>query len=305
MSGEVAAAQRAAPEAIRFSSQVEFYQNSAYAAFPQKHRGGGSLGQSVFAVDQDPIDLIDSAVPDFIVTMARSPLQEISIDVGEGVCRSEEMPPGTLSLYPPDAESHTFLPHAHSILTFTLPMSRVTAWLEEAGFRHDPYGPLYGQLRFAPRAMRLLDAIWRAAEAPRAVDHLLIDGLTLQLLALLAVQGGDRLRKGELSTKDDQRIIRVIDYIESHFGDALSVGDLATVAAMSPGHFSRVFKATTGEPVWAYVQRRRCERAQEMLEFTRNSIAEVAHACGFSSQAHFTHCFRQAFGITPGALRRN
>lgn len=296
--------QRAAPETIRFDSQVEFYKNSAYAAFPQQHRDGGSFGQAVFAVDQDPIDLIDSAVPDFIVTMARSPLHEIAIDVGDGVCRSEKMPPGTLGLYPPDTESHTFLPHTHSILTFTLPMSRVTAWLDEAGIRHDPYGPLYGQLRFAPHAVRLLDAIWRAAEAPHGVDDLLIDGLTLQLLALLAIQGGDRAPERGLSATNDQRIIRVIDYIESHFDSALSVGELAAVAAMSPGHFSRVFKAATGEPIWAYVQRRRCERAQEMLEFAGEPIAAVAHACGFSSQAHFTHCFRQAFGVTPAAFRK-
>ena len=139
------------------------------------------------------------------------------------------------------------------------------------------------------------------------IDPLFAEGLGLAIVArsIGLARRDRRFHASDRLYADDPRITRVIDYIETHFGDELSVGELATVAAMSPGHFSRVFKTATGEPVWAYVQRRRCERAQEMLEFTRESIAEVAHACGFSSQAHFTHCFRQAFGVTPGALRRN
>lgn len=139
------------------------------------------------------------------------------------------------------------------------------------------------------------------------IDPLFAEGLGLAIVArsIGLARRDRRFHASDRLYADDPRITRVIDYIETHFGDELSVGELATVAAMSPGHFSRVFKTATGEPVWAYVQRRRCERAQEMLEFTRESIAEVAHACGFSSQAHFTHCFRQAFGVTLGALRRN
>ncbi|MEE4537155.1 MAG: AraC family transcriptional regulator, partial [Erythrobacter sp.] len=71
----------------------------------------------------------------------------------------------------------------------------------------------------------------------------------------------------------------------------------------SPAHFSRVFKATVGEPVWAYVQQRRCVRAKELLTGTRLPLVEIAYRCGFSSQAHFTRSLKAHFEATPGQIR--
>ena len=104
---------------------------------------------------------------------------------------------------------------------------------------------------------------------------------------------------------EDVRVARVIDYIEAHLGEPLSVAELASVACLSAGYFSRSFRATTGEALWAYVRRRRGERAMEMLRTTRLSIAEIAYACGFANQGHFTECFKRQFAMTPGAVRRD
>ena len=103
----------------------------------------------------------------------------------------------------------------------------------------------------------------------------------------------------------DPRMARTIDYIEAHLGEALNVGEIAAVAAMSPSHFARAFRATTGEPVWAFVQRRRCERARALLATTRLPIAEVAFQTGFAGQAHLTTSLRRRYGATPGDLRRD
>ena len=103
---------------------------------------------------------------------------------------------------------------------------------------------------------------------------------------------------------EDARIARAIDYAEAHLGEALTVAELAAIACLSPSHFSRAFKATTGEPVWTFVQRRRGERAMEMLQHTDLSIDEIAYRCGFSHQGHFTQSFKRQFGATPGAVRR-
>ena len=102
---------------------------------------------------------------------------------------------------------------------------------------------------------------------------------------------------------DDMRLTRVIDYIETHYGEPLAVAELAAIAAMSPSHFAKCFKATTGEPVWSYVQRRRCERAREQLMATRESIAQIAYACGFANQGHLTSVFKKTYGVTPGVVR--
>jgi AraC family transcriptional regulator len=57
----------------------------------------------------------------------------------------------------------------------------------------------------------------------------------------------------------EKRANRVIDHIRDHLGEALSLAELARVAAFSPFHFHRVFKALTHETLFGYVQRLRIE----------------------------------------------
>ena len=133
--------------------------------------------------------------------------------------------------------------------------------------------------------------------------NLYFDGLVLQFLAS-AADARDALSPLAPGRPEDARIARVIDYVEAHLGGALNIADLAGVACLSPSHFSRAFKATTGEAVWTYVLGRRCERARELLATTDRPIAQVAHDCGFANQAHLGRAFKARFGATPGALRR-
>lgn len=79
---------------------------------------------------------------------------------------------------------------------------------------------------------------------------------------------------------------------------------LAGVAAMSEYHFARSFKETVGISPHAYVLSRRIARGRAMLSRGEGSLAHVALACGFSSQAHFTTAFRRSLGVTPGEYCR-
>ena len=99
-------------------------------------------------------------------------------------------------------------------------------------------------------------------------------------------------------------IAHVIDYIEGNIDRGLDLASLAGVAAMSVYHFARRFKETVGMSPHAYVLSRRIRRAREMLDRDEASLALVAVACGFSSQAHFTTVFQRDLGVTPGEYRR-
>ena len=70
---------------------------------------------------------------------------------------------------------------------------------------------------------------------------------------------------------------------------------------MSVFHFAKRFRETVGVSPHAYVLHRRVRRAGQMLRRDRSSLAEIAAACGFASQAHFTTAFRRDVGITPGS----
>ena len=136
------------------------------------------------------------------------------------------------------------------------------------------------------------------------LNRLYAEGLGLAALGL-ALDGGGAGALAAVSTAGlDARLARAVDHAEAHLGEALSVAELAGAAAMSPSHFARAFRAATGEPVWAFVQRRRCERARDLLLATRLPLAEVAHQTGFASQSHLTTSLRGRYGATPGDLRR-
>ena len=97
---------------------------------------------------------------------------------------------------------------------------------------------------------------------------------------------------------------QVVDYIEGHLGCELRIAELAQCVALSPYHFSRAFKASTGRTPHEFVLGRRLSRAQELLVQSTLPIADVALACGFSDQSHLGSSLRRATGRTPAAWRR-
>jgi AraC family transcriptional regulator len=101
----------------------------------------------------------------------------------------------------------------------------------------------------------------------------------------------------------NDRVARVVNYIDAHVSAELSLAELAREACMSPFHFARCFKAATGLAPHAYVLRRRVEKARALLEVGAMSLAEIASICGFCSQAHFTNAFTRAVGRSPGFYR--
>lgn len=96
---------------------------------------------------------------------------------------------------------------------------------------------------------------------------------------------------------------RVLAFVRAHMEETITVDALAREAGMSPSHFARVFKETMGSTPMQYVQAYRIEQAREMLRDATRSIAEIAAACGFADQAHFSRSFKQISGETPRAFR--
>jgi AraC family transcriptional regulator len=102
---------------------------------------------------------------------------------------------------------------------------------------------------------------------------------------------------------DRRRLTRVLEYIEAHLEQDLSVGKLAAIASLSHFHFARSFKRATGRSPHQYVSARRLGHAKSLLADNDRSLEEIARACGFSSQANFSRAFYRAAAVTPGRYR--
>jgi AraC-like DNA-binding protein len=97
---------------------------------------------------------------------------------------------------------------------------------------------------------------------------------------------------------------RVREHVAANLHASLRVEDMAAVAQLSPGYFKRAFKASFGETPHGYLTRMRLEHAQRMMLEGRESLAQIAAACGLSDQSHLSRVFRQATGSSPSAWRR-
>lgn len=97
---------------------------------------------------------------------------------------------------------------------------------------------------------------------------------------------------------------RAIDFIQAHMAEDISLGSLATAAGLSPYHFARLFKRSTGLSPHQYLLRCRVERARGLLIRSKSSIAEIALEVGFCDQSHLASHFKRVYGVTPKAFLR-
>ncbi len=96
-----------------------------------------------------------------------------------------------------------------------------------------------------------------------------------------------------------ERLARVVDFVERHYNERITLDMLAREARLSPGHFGVLFKATTGQTPEQYVLRVRLLRAKPLIEAGNHSVSEVAYMTGFSDHSHFTSQFKRLFGAPP------
>jgi AraC-like DNA-binding protein len=99
--------------------------------------------------------------------------------------------------------------------------------------------------------------------------------------------------------------MRVKEYIEAHLDTGVSVLQLAAQCNLSPSHFSRAFKASTGITPHRWLVERRIARARQLLLRSQKTIAEIAHLCGFSDQSHLAREFRRREGVGLREWRRH
>lgn len=92
-------------------------------------------------------------------------------------------------------------------------------------------------------------------------------------------------------------------FIESHYGESLSLATIAEVAGVSPFHLARLFTAMTGCSVVRYLRARRLSEAARRLADGAPDILEVAMSCGYGSHEAFTRAFGEQFGMSPSRVR--
>ncbi len=147
----------------------------------------------------------------------------------------------------------------------------------------------------------VLEALVAEADTGEAT-RLFRDGIALAIVARL--QALDRRAPDAPSHGlAPACLARVLEYLDAHLRDDVSVDTLARLANLSPAHFSTLFRNSFGEPPHQHMLRLRVERARVLLEGGTDPSA-AAFAVGFYDQSHLSRHMRRMLGVTPGMIAR-
>jgi transcriptional regulator GlxA family with amidase domain len=108
---------------------------------------------------------------------------------------------------------------------------------------------------------------------------------------------------GRVTLEDLVLLRRARDLMDRDYAKPLDVPAMAHVALMSPGHFSRSFRAAFGETPYSYLMTRRIERAKALLRRGDLTVTDVCFAVGCTSLGSFSSRFTELVGESPSAYR--
>ncbi|AUP81207.1 AraC family transcriptional regulator [Flavivirga eckloniae] len=103
----------------------------------------------------------------------------------------------------------------------------------------------------------------------------------------------------------NQKLNIIVEYIHNHLDSKIDIKTLAEISHFSPFHFHRISRALLGEPIGAYISRTRVETAAKMIRYTSLDIESIAYSVGFETPSSLSKKFKNYFGVTPTAYRKN
>lgn len=114
----------------------------------------------------------------------------------------------------------------------------------------------------------------------------------------------DKLSSPPISAIKEQRksiynLYKAIEYINENYCSRIKLCNVAKEAGMSVSNFERTFKTTMGMKFSAYINKLRIAKAADMLKKTNYSIFDIAFACGYTNQFHFSRTFKKIMKISP------
>jgi AraC-like DNA-binding protein/quercetin dioxygenase-like cupin family protein len=109
----------------------------------------------------------------------------------------------------------------------------------------------------------------------------------------------------QASRRRGTKISNIMEYIQLHFTERLTIEQLSSSFGISRRHFIRLFRQSTGMGFSDYIQLRRIEYACRLLLETDDKIAYIARCTGYNDSAHFSEVFQKLIGTSPSSYRKS
>jgi len=178
----------------------------------------------------------------------------------------------------------------------------------------DVHAPRVGELAYRPGAgiadstiLHLGHSMLAALAHPERASRLFVDHVTLAVATHVAqlyghLKPATRPVRGGLAP---WQVRRSKEILSANLDGSVTLKEVAEECGLSISHFARAFAVSVGLPPHAWLLRRRVDRAKSMLPDENLSLSDIALACGFADQSHFTRTFSREVGKSPGMWRRS
>lgn len=124
--------------------------------------------------------------------------------------------------------------------------------------------------------------------------------LLTEIIQRVSVEGSDTVGQ------QYERLKPVLDYIEQHYSEEITLQTLAELICVTPEYFCHLFKKTTGIRPISYVNQVRINKSKELLlDNVQCGMEDIAHQVGFESTSYYGAIFKKLEQLTPGAFRRS
>lgn len=152
------------------------------------------------------------------------------------------------------------------------------------------------------RMMKLFESIEEALLQNTAYCDIKITNTVIELLILLneaAKRKPSEIQKNQLN----ENLAKIIDYIDAHLSEDLSLATLERVLYVSAPHMCRMFKRSTNSTIHQYIVKKRIALAKHLLELG-HSVSDVSHESGFCDFSNFIKTFKKHTGMVPSKYKQ-
>lgn len=156
---------------------------------------------------------------------------------------------------------------------------------------------------FRPRIEELLAQMQDEEKQGDSYCQIQLRSLLHQILVVLG-RCQETRGEGHALEETEEAMVSAARYMNQHYQEGLTLGEVAAFANMSPTYFSKKFKGSTGLCFKEYLNYIRVQKASDMLRNTDLSVTGVAMACGFSDGNYFGDVFRRLTGVSPREYRK-
>ncbi len=290
-----------------YQNYADYYAEK-YAPYLKEVRlVGGDNPIGMFECDQPAGYHPDDPIATYNLQLNIGLLTKAEVDLGVGK-NWASLKNGELVVGPPEtATTYDVITRSH-LIGLGLPKAIVEDAAEYLGFSNFNPEALLRSGHNDTVIARLMKECWDEGKNDTPHGALLLDAnmmaIAVRLVAL--AQGTSRLAAPiKRAAEFTQHVMdHIAHYVDTHIDQDIRVVMLANIAGMQEYGFARAFRIFTGLSPHQWVIERRIAQAAVLLQQNTMSVAEIAYAVGFSSQAHLTSHFSRRMGVGPAAYRK-